>query len=67
MKRIIYRIREYVHGICMKLQGTVELGTNNRMTLPTKAVKTMGLEPGAVLLVYEDKGSLVLKRAPDEE
>ena len=51
----------------MKLQGTVELGTNNRMTLPTKAVKSMGLDTGAVLLVYEDKGALVLKRAPDEE
>ena len=51
----------------MKLQGTVELGTNNRMTLPTKAVKSMGLDLGDVLLVYEDKGTLVIKRAPDEE
>ena len=51
----------------MKLQGTVELGTNNRMTLPTRAVKTMGIEQGEVLLVYEDKGTLVIKRAPDEK
>jgi bifunctional DNA-binding transcriptional regulator/antitoxin component of YhaV-PrlF toxin-antitoxin module len=50
----------------MKLQGIVELGTNNRMTLPTKAVKTMDLKLGDVLLVYEDRGTLVLKKAPDE-
>jgi AbrB family looped-hinge helix DNA binding protein len=51
----------------MKLIGFVELGTHNRITIPSKAADTLKLKLGDMLLVYDDKGAIVIKKAPDED
>lgn len=51
----------------MELLGSLELGTNNRITLPSKIVQAVGFKQGMVLLVYEDKGNLVIKRPTGRE
>lgn len=67
MERVIYRCWGCIRRTIMKLLGTVELGTNNRMTLPTRAVESLRIKQGDILLLYDDKGALVIKKAPDED
>ncbi len=51
----------------MKLLGSIELSSNNRVTLPAKAVESVGFDQGMILLVYEDKGRLILKKPSGDE
>ena len=44
----------------MKLLGMTELGTNNRLTIPPRAMVTMKMKKGDILVFYEHDGNLVI-------
>jgi len=45
----------------MRLLGSVELTTHNRITMPSKLVKALKIGEGDFLLFYEDKGVVTVK------
>ena len=45
----------------MVLLGMVELGSNNRITIPPRAVAALKLKKGDLLVFYEEDGSMVIK------
>lgn len=51
----------------MKLLGSIELGTNSRITLPARAIEAVKFEPGMILLVYEHGGNLVIRKPKGDE
>lgn len=48
-------------GKTMVLLGMVELGSNNRITIPPRAVAALKLKKGDLLVFYEEDGSMVIK------
>jgi bifunctional DNA-binding transcriptional regulator/antitoxin component of YhaV-PrlF toxin-antitoxin module len=47
-------------GRRMKLLGMTELGTNNRITIPPRAMDELKMKKGDILVFYEHDGNLVI-------
>lgn len=51
----------------MEFIGSIELGTHNRITIPPKGLSVAGFKQGEAFLLYGEKGTLVITRAPKQE
>jgi hypothetical protein len=50
----------------LEFVSSIDLGTHNRLTVPPKALTMAGFKQGESYLLYADKGTLMITRAPKQ-